>query len=284
MKGTQIKTEIRVLSLSILLLVLALAGCRTAPSVPPTAIVPPTATAVPSPIPATTTPSPDSGWLPVRPGLERRHIFILDAAGQPRDRLTILRLEPALFDVRVAYRPGEAQSLEAWQAETGALITLNGGYFTEDFLATGLVVVDGEPFGASYGEFAGMLAVSDGGVDVRWLGERPYDPAEPLRYGLQSFPMLVKPGGVAGYPEEDGAVARRTVIGEDGDGRLLLMAAPLGGMTLHQLSQWLAASDLGLDTAVNLDGGTSTGLLLQGSDVAIPAFVPLPVVITVHEK
>jgi uncharacterized protein YigE (DUF2233 family) len=261
-----------------------LLGCQTPPSTPPTAIIPPTATAVPTPIPPTGTPSPDSGWLTVQPGLERRHIFILDAAGQPRDRLTILRLDPALFDVRVAYRPGEAQSLEAWQAETGALITLNGGYFTEDWLATGLVVVDGEPFGGSYGAFAGMLAVSDGGVAVRWLGERPYDPAEPLRYGLQSFPMLVKPGGVAGYPEEDGAAARRTVIGEDGDGRLLLMAAPLGGMTLYQLSQWLAASDLGLYTAVNLDGGTSTGLLLTGSDINSPAFVPLPAVISVYER
>ena len=50
-----------------------------------------------------------------------------------------------------------------------------------------------------------------------WFAARPHTPDEPLQYALQSFPMLVKPGGILGYPDEDGRPARRTVIGMDGD-------------------------------------------------------------------
>ena len=236
------------------------------------------------PVEPTATINPDTGWQEVQTGLERRHIFVLDAENQPRDRLTILRFDPALFDVRVAYRPGEAQSLEAWQAETGALITVNGGFFTEDHHATGLTVIDGEVFGVSYGDFAGMLAVTDSGTEVRWLRERPFDANQPLQYALQSFPVLVKPGGVLGFPNEDGIPARRTVVAQDENGRLLFIIAPGGFMTLHQMSQWLVQSDLDLHIALNLDGGPSTGLLLAGSDLAIPAFSPLPAVITINKK
>ncbi|MCZ7671443.1 MAG: hypothetical protein M5U34_32070 [Chloroflexi bacterium] len=41
----------------------------------------------------TATINPDTGWQTVQ-GLERRHIFVLDEQNQPRDRLTILRLDP----------------------------------------------------------------------------------------------------------------------------------------------------------------------------------------------
>jgi uncharacterized protein YigE (DUF2233 family) len=105
-----------------------------------------------------------------------------------------------------------------------------------------------------------------------------------LLYGLQSFPVLVKPGGQPGFLEEDGLTSRRTVIAQDRDGRILFILAPWGSFTLYQLSAYLAASDLELDIALNLDGGTSTGLLLIEPAEDIPAFVPLPAVITVHSR
>ena len=253
------------------------------PTAPPTNFPTSQPTTIPT-IQPTATINPDTGWQDVQQGLERRHIYVLDAENQVRDRLTILRLDPTLFDVRVAYRPGEAQSLDAWQAETGALITVNGGFFTAENYATGLTIVDGQQFGSSYGDFAGMLAVSDGNVEVRWLRERPFSPNEPLQYGLQSFPVLVKPGGVLGFPDEDGIPARRTVVAQDKNGNLLFIIAPSGLMTLHQMSQWLVNSDLGLHIALNLDGGPSTGLLLANSDLAVPAYSPLPSVITIQPK
>jgi uncharacterized protein YigE (DUF2233 family) len=116
------------------------------------------------------------------------------------------------------------------------------------------------------------------------LSKEPFDSHETLQYAVQSFPVLVKPGGILGFPDEDGLPARRTVVAQDRNGNLLFILAPSGFMTLHQMSQWLVDSDLDLHIALNLDGGPSTGLLLAGSDLTIPAFSPLPAVIVVHEK
>lgn len=235
------------------------------------------------------TPLPDdSGWEAVAPGVERRWLAVRDAAGQALDRMLVVRLDPASVRFDVGYAPAAPLDLDAWRAETGALLVVNGGFFTEGYHATGLVVTHGTAHGQSYGAFAGMFAVTEAGPDVRWLAARPYDPAEPLTAALQAFPMLVLPGGTAGVAPGDAGsdAARRTWIGQDGQGRVLAGVAPSGGLTLADLSAWLAAADLGLDRALNLDGGGSTGLLLaaEGGGTVIPAFDRLPTVILAFSR
>lgn len=275
-------------SLSLLFLsLLSLAGCVTAVSAPPTPIIPTAPPSLPTPtlVPPTATPAlpVDSGWLPLRPGLEQRTITLPGSGTLPLEQITALRLDPALFALAVAYRPGVPQPLATWQAETGALLVVNGGFFTPENVATGRIVIDGQASGTSYEGFGGMLAISAAGVEVRALADRPYSPDEPLQYALQSFPVLVR-SGMAAYGDEDGRAARRTAVGVDANGRFLFIVAPLGGFTLRQFSQFLAEGDWELDTALNLDGGASSGLLLAEPPLHIPAFVSLPVVITVHPR
>jgi hypothetical protein len=271
------------------LLLLALAcNLQVEPVLPtleptPTLFIEPT-TAVPSPQPTQPPPNPDSGWELLRPGLERRVINLTTAENPARESLYILRIAPALFRFDVGYHPGQPQSLEQWQAETGALLVVNGGFFTEENIATGAVVVNGQSSGSSYRDFGGMLAITADGPSLRWLPQQPYDPAEGLLAGLQSFPMLVTPGGQLGYPDEDGDRARRTVIAQDTDGRVLIILAVTGTFSLHRMSRFLVESDLSLDRALNLDGGTSTGLLLTDPAEGIATFNFLPVVITIYPK
>jgi exopolysaccharide biosynthesis protein len=98
--------------------------------------------------------------------------------------------------------------------------------------------------------------------------------------------MLVKPGGELGFgaERENYARARRTVIAQDKEGRILLMVAPQAYFTLHQLSVYLTESDLDLDIALNLDGGGSTGILVANPREVIPPRVLLPFVILVHAR
>jgi len=244
----------------------------------------PTLTSTASPTPGV----PDTGWERLRPGLERRTINLLGDTGEPFEHLFMLRLEPDDYQFDVAYHP-DARTLEAWQSETNALIVLNGGYFRGEsgaYVPNGLTVVGGGAIGSTYGEFAGMFAVTGDGPELRWLAQEPYDPNEPLLAALQSFPVLVKPGGVVGFPvqDEDHRAARRSVIAEDRNGRVLFIVASRGSFTLHRLSAYLVASDLDLHIAINLDGGPSSGLLLASPLEEVPALGPLPIVITVLDR
>jgi len=225
--------------------------------------------------------------------------------GDVAERLAIIRLNPNIVRFRVHYDPVTPCPVSVWAehlslgtvSDRAPLLVVNGGYFTPENETTGLLISDGQAWGSPYGDFAGLFAVNpspgpspaSGGekVSVRWLRDRPYDPGEPLKEALMSFPVLVKPGGVMGFPADadDGRPARRTVVAQDRAGRILFIVAPRGYLSLHELAHFLAASDLDLDVALNLDGGYSTGLWLKanGVSIEIASLVPVPSVISVED-
>ena len=282
------------------LALLLVSGCSLFPP-PPTPTPTPTPTPLPSPTPwpTPTLEPPDTGWQPLRSGVELRQVRV--ETGATAERLTIVRLDPTAVRFRVHYDPADPRPVSGWAERlqpllrVTPLLVVNGGYFTPENETTGLLISDGQAWGTPYGDFAGMFAVNPspgpsparggGEVSVRWLRDWPYDPAEPLQEALQSFPVLVKPGGVIGFPADagDGRPARRTVVAQDRQGRILIVVAPRGYLTLHELARFLAASDLDLDVALNLDGGYSTGLWLRGSEesITIDSLTPVPSVISV---
>ena len=269
------------------------ASCNPGP--PATLLPTATATLIPTltpslvpSVPPTPETTPDTGWIALQPGLERRLIRIYNDQNQHIESFYIFRMNQNQFQLDVAYHE-TPQSLENWQTEANALIVVNGSYFrveNEKYIPNGLTIINGGALGSSYESFAGMLAISDQAAELRWLAEKPYSPNEILRAGLQSFPMLVKPGGELGFPaqHEDNLRARRTVIGQDKDGNILLIVAPRGYFTLHQLSVYLTESDLNLDIAINLDGGPSTGILVADPYEIIPSQTSLPIVILVNAR
>ncbi len=214
--------------------------------------------------------------------------MLKDPGGSVLDEITLLRVDPAYHDFDVAYDP-QGKKLEEWREQTGAEAVINGGYFRkeqENFVPDGLLIVGGTAFGESYGDYAGMFAVGGTGVELRWLRTDPYDPGEGLRAGLQSFPLLIKPGGLVGFPAEsdDGIRARRTAVGQDRRGRIVFLAADGEYFTLRALSLFLHDSDLDLDIAMNLDGGPSTGMIVADPALIIPAQTVLPIVVLVRGK
>lgn len=232
--------------------------------------------------------SADTRWEFLRNGLERRKIIFQDSTFQTLEELLILRVDLNYYSLNVGYDP-QGKTLEAWQSETGAAVVVNGGYFrreNEAYLPDGLIIVGGKGIGSSYSSFAGMLAIGKTVTELRWLSDQPYDPREPLIAGLQSFPVLIKPDGRIGFPaeNEDHLQARRTVVGQDHAGRILFLVASVGSFTLHQLSVYLHDSDLDLKIAVNLDGGPSSGVLIENPREIIPAQYELPIVITVQPE
>ena len=279
-------------AIHLLLLVLVLGTCassvyfiRSEPGVTPSA------TFAPAPVPSVFPPPvtvADVGWSSVQPGLERRVIPIYDGQNQQVETVYVWRLDQDYFRVDVAFDE-TPKSLDTWQTETNALIVVNGGFYSvenERFLPDGLTILNGEAVGSSYAGLDGMLAIKDSGAELRWLVEKPYTSSERLQAGLQSFPVLVQPGGELGFAaeRENNVSARRTAIGQDKNGRILFIVAPQGYFTLHRLSVYLTESDLNLDIAVNLDGGGSTGVLVASPRELIPPDRSLPFVILVYPR
>ena len=263
-------------------------ACATVP-LEPQATSTPTCTPSPSvtPLPTATPEPADTGWMHVHPSVELRRIRV--EIGELIERVTIARVDPEAVLFRVHYDPVAPRPVSAWAEHLDPVLVTNGSYFSEENVSIGLLISDGRVWGTPYGSYAGLFAVTgDEQVRISWLREQPYDRNEPLKEAIQSFPVLVKPGGVMGFPADgdDGRPSRRSVIAQDVDGRILFIVAPNGYFSLHTLARFLAESDLGIDVALNLDGGTSAGLWVRGDStpLVVDSLVSVPSIIAVYPR
>jgi uncharacterized protein YigE (DUF2233 family) len=257
------------------LLIFSLVGCDIVPGVS---------------VSITPAPSSNSGtqlnvWNRVSPGVEVRNEDWKDAAGDD-DTVTIVRFDTRKIKVSVGYQPGQPMSISDWTQKEHPLALINGGYFDQQFNATALVVSNGKVSGQSYNGFGGMLSVdSRGALSLRSLNQQPYNPnTEQLEQATQSAPMLML-GGKRTQFDADASQTRRSVVAMDKQGRLLFIVSPNPIFSLDELADELVASDLSIETALNLDGGSSTGLYIGGSSpVSIDSLGKLPIVIVVKAR
>jgi exopolysaccharide biosynthesis protein len=275
----------------ILITLLLLAGCGEsydASVVVPTLMPTPTNVVLPSLEPDEPAPPDllDTGWRRVSSGVAVRRFQVQVGSDGRTARLSVARIDPALVTFRVGYAPSDPLTLPAWAASERTVAVINGGFFDADNRTVALVVSDGNVYGTSYIDQGAMFSVAgDGSVRLRSLTAEPYDPGEAPQQALQGWPLLVQ-DGFAAYTFEDNERARRSILALDATGQVLLIACSTASFTLAELAQWLAQSDLAINAAVNLDGGSSTGLLIAGNGEheQVDAFVPLPIVLLVYAR
>lgn len=264
----------------------------TASSAPSIGTTSPAATGAPSATaaPPTSTAAPTSttsngDWQTVAQAMETRSLRL--AVGSNTVTASVIRFDPQAYRVRVKYDQFNAGFLDQWNTVLQPLALINGGFFDENDRATGLVIFDGITRGETYQGFGGMVVINaDGEFELRSLRQQPYDPDETLQQAMQSAPMLIQPGGEVSQLDADTARSRRSVIAQDRQGRVLLIAIDVPLLTLPELAQALAQSDLDLDAALALDGGRSTGLFLntEPQRIAINSFDQVPLVLTVEPR
>ena len=234
----------------------------------------------------TVTPVPlDTGWRTIAMGIDYRELRV--TINERSDRLRIARVDPSHTRVRVLYAPDSPRRVSEWLISSQAQLAINGNYFDPQNRALGLIIADGGRTGVNYDGFGGMLAISENTVKVRANVVEPYRQNEALTYAMQNFPMLILPGGQANLQIDDNErLAPRSVVAQDRSGRLVFLVSPSLMFTLTGLGQWLAASDLDIDVALNLDGGTSSGLMLrEGTQaVGVDSWVNVPSVIVVDNR
>lgn len=208
-----------------------------------------------------TTPGPAKGVEVVETELSRA-----EPAGTARLVAVVFDSRDHTLRVVDSPKPGEAALADVMETRD-ALAGVNGGYFEPDFTPVGLVVAGGQtkqPFKKAK-LLSGIVAVSPKGAVAIFRSAR-FDPKPgAYREALQCGPMLVENSSpVAGLNAEK--IARRTVVSTGPGGRVALIY--LTSVSLADAAKILATNGiLGAwkpATALNLDGGTSSGLWVRG--------------------
>ena len=223
----------------------------------------------------------ENDWEILDTGLERR---ITAPEGQPLSAVVVLRIDPQAYDFRAHYRPGAPMWINEWRdtlPESVALV--NANFFDRDNRIQGLLVADGVRYGESYTWRGGTFAVYDGNIFIESNRQRAFQNTL-LDQAVQAFPMLVQNGTATYTNTREDRVSRRTAVGQDSEGRVLLMATTLFGMRLTDWSAFLAESDLDLVNAFNLDGGGSTMMMIASDDYTLSSFDAVPAVLAVYPR
>ena len=233
----------------------------------------------PSPAP---TAGPEATWQTIDDGLHWRK---LTPHGDDLAQLIVVRVDPSHYQFRAIYQAGQSRSLSNWRAlKPEASVIINANFFDENDFALGLVVSDGAAHGSAYQDRGGTFLVRNGAPEIVSYRSRIFPELGSIEQAVQGFPLLVEDGRQAYFAAGSGERTRRTVIGIDGRGNVLIIVAPFLGLSLADLGAYLPKTDLDIDVAFNLDGGGSTMIALPGADYFQPSLERVPTALAVYPR
>lgn len=213
-------------------------------------------------------------WREIEPGLAIKQYLFDD-----KITMTALKYFGDNFDWAIAQDVESPKTVADWQKALKAKVAINGGYFDENNGSTGYLLIDGQEYGRPSRDgqngYTGMLTIKDGRPSLRYLPENNYAENEKSDFALQTFPTLINNGSSL-IAVDSGKTARRQVLAQNKNGEFFIIAVE-GFVSLYELADWLANSELDLSIAINLDGGPSVGLSVYVDDFNYnleSAFVP----------
>jgi exopolysaccharide biosynthesis protein len=101
---------------------------------------------------------------------------------------------------------------------------------------------------------------------------------------FESFPVLIAGQHIAFFKDNPSERARRSVVAQDVQGNILIIYSSSVEISLTEMANWIQNSGLGVVTALNLDGGSSSQLHISGADFStlIQGNAQVPVVLAVY--
>lgn len=216
-------------------------------------------------------------WRQTAPGIEVREL-----PGDDGVRVTAVRIDPRQCAFRVAYAHADSAAPGDWAEQVcpAVGVAINASYFADDRTPIGLLVVDGKQLQRHFPVHQwGAFQVRDGQPEL-------VVPTQTVPDGVtQAFeckPRLLVNGQCQRFKPQ--GPNRRSAVGMDAQGRVILAATAEGYLTLEQWAAFLQQR-LQCVNALNLDGGPSTQLAVRGSiDRTVTGGGPVPVFLTVSPK
>ncbi|MBM3465106.1 MAG: phosphodiester glycosidase family protein [Armatimonadetes bacterium] len=199
----------------------------------------------------------------------RTHLVVVDL------KSPTIRVQPMVSGKPPLYMKRRARTFASMVKGTGCLAAINGTFFDpRTYTTLGSMVFDGR---LVHEGFVGSLLLVDRagrghyvkrGADLAGMDLSPYT------FGVASGPTLVHRGRIALNPRAEGfrdprlfSRAKRSAVGIRGNGELILVVVSRP-VYLSQLARMMRK--LGAEYALNLDGGSSSGMYYRGKWLARP--------------
>lgn len=234
-------------------------------------------------------------WQKVGNGLDYMDVNISTSERQNPVLLNFLlvRVDPEKFVFRLYQNKNAGQTIQEIHQATGSLLTFNGSFFDENFKALGLLISDGKKLNNfSRAKLMNGIFAFDKGNKVKF-----YHPAHDISekeytFAIQNGPVLIDQNGRIQIQKEKSQKASRTAIGLDKNGNVIIIAIKQGlfnsenALSLYQFTLLLQQASelkmLGLRSVLNLDGGASTGIMINNH--YLPEISQIQNVVTVFRK
>jgi len=191
-------------------------------------------------------------WQVVAPGVEMRVLKTEHGS------VTALRAAPNRIRIVGGGRSAERLDVAQWRRRAGALAAVNGGFFDDKDRAIGLRIARGRKVSPLHRGDWGVFYVLDNRARIRHT--RDFKMNEDIAEAVQCGPRLVVDGRVVKLKDQ---WARRTALGIQRDGRVILAVANDAWSLRDWAALWLSPNGLNCPSALGLDGGPSTQLSIQ---------------------
>lgn len=215
-------------------------------------------------------------WKEVEPGLSYSGLHIKNTYDDEFKDLFIIKIDPAQyhFSLYQNQKAEEAKTIEEIYNETNALLAFNGQFFTEDFKPTGLLIAEGETIrDISTAELLNGIIAINQNREPQFLTTPRAINQEDFIFAIQNGPVLLDENGDPAISQDSGKTASRTALGLDRNNNIMLIVLKQSLLNFensislyqfaHILSEHPELQKLGLHSMLNLDGGSSTGLMID---------------------
>jgi hypothetical protein len=196
------------------------------------------------------------GWQRLDAGFEVGELPVV-ADDTEVDRILLARVDPVHFQFQVWNGPSGARDTLDWISHLGAVLVINGSYFTPyGTPATPLLSARSLSGPRDYDGKHGAFVASPSFVGIRDLAHGDWREAfQGADHGLVSCPLLIGADGQSRSKGNALWLANRSFVGQDEHGLVILGTTKDAFFSLDRLAAFLHAAPLGLKLALNLDGG-----------------------------
>jgi len=170
-----------------------------------------------------------------------------------------------------------AQNIQEIHQQNKSVFSFNGGFFSEDFHPTGLLISEGKELAplVKADLLDGIFTIDQNNQPKLYSYSefKTKRPSLQLQFAIQNGPTLIDDQGNLAISNKSIKKANRTALGITKDQQLVVIIDRETildidkSLTLYQFADLIKNStelkDLGIHSVLNLDGGPSTGLIIN---------------------